>query len=296
MAAAPVCRTNVTGSPHRCPGIGPLGYEKQGILYSRRHPTDARKVCGLVNASSSTKRIRAPVVDLRHGKSAAGTQWKAFLNPNRVVGYVFEEADLMGLTARRLTESGANMLATVQVLCSTIFVFRWKADRVIWRRWCGRQSTGLPVRRHATPSGMPKRSGLKWKSTMTTGGFDCGSGTTAWAWTPRFWLKAGARDTTACLARVFYGHDLVHALLHLGFPASGICLIISVSGKEFYDHGRRRRKEEQHMTNATHIRILGVDDDPGLKEGIAAIKSQPDMELVCQASGNDAISINSQGM
>ena len=43
----------------------------------------------------------------------------AFLNPNRVVCDVSEEADLMAVTPQRLIESGANMLATEQVLGST---------------------------------------------------------------------------------------------------------------------------------------------------------------------------------
>jgi len=43
---------------------------------------------------------------------------KAFLNPNRVVCDVSEEAGLMAVTPQRVTESGANMLATAQVLGS----------------------------------------------------------------------------------------------------------------------------------------------------------------------------------
>jgi DNA-binding NarL/FixJ family response regulator len=45
------------------------------------------------------------------------------------------------------------------------------------------------------------------------------------------------------------------------------------------------------MSDQTRIRVLGVDDHPLLNEGIAAIiTSQPDMQLVAQAStGRDAI-------
>ena len=45
------------------------------------------------------------------------------------------------------------------------------------------------------------------------------------------------------------------------------------------------------MSDQTHIRVLGVDDHPLLNEGIAAIiTSQPDMQLVAQASsGGEAI-------
>jgi DNA-binding NarL/FixJ family response regulator len=45
------------------------------------------------------------------------------------------------------------------------------------------------------------------------------------------------------------------------------------------------------MSDDTRIRVLGVDDHPLLNEGIAAIiMSQPDMQLVAQASsGRDAI-------
>ena len=43
--------------------------------------------------------------------------WKAFPNPNGVACDVSKEADLMGATPKPDTESGANMLATVQMLC-----------------------------------------------------------------------------------------------------------------------------------------------------------------------------------
>ena len=40
------------------------------------------------------------------------------------------------------------------------------------------------------------------------------------------------------------------------------------------------------MTERAKIRVLSVDDHPLFREGIAAvINSQPDMEMVAQASG-----------
>src|SRR5262245_8177521 len=52
-----------------------------------------------------------------------------------------------------------------------------------------------------------------------------------------------------------------------------------------------RPTREEYMNDPTSIRVFNVDDHPMLQEGVAAIiNSQPDMQLVAQASsGSDAI-------
>lgn len=41
---------------------------------------------------------------------------------------------------------------------------------------------------------------------------------------------------------------------------------------------------EEPIMNASHIRVLTIDDHPLIREGIGAINSQPDMSLVVSAS------------
>jgi hypothetical protein len=71
-----------------------------------------RAICETLTAVRCTSRYNAP-----EHRRVLTADWKAFPNPNGVACDVSKEADLMGATPKPDTESGANMLATVQMLC-----------------------------------------------------------------------------------------------------------------------------------------------------------------------------------
>src|SRR5260370_1899298 len=62
-------------------------------------------------------------------------------------------------------------------------------------------------------------------------------------------------------------------------------MVIETSSREKPKRTSAMRKRAGSMTREAQIRILGVDDHPLLREGLARmINNQPDMLLVCEAS------------